>query len=138
MELRIDNQLDEKTEIIIRNIIGAVIDVHRELGPGYLEKVYEQAIALELRHRGLAYATQVSVPVYYKGEKIHGQVLDMVVEGKVILELKSVEILLPIHEAQILSYLKSTGLPAGLLINFKERFVKNGIKRFVQSKPHNQ
>ena len=73
--------------------------------------------------------------VYYKGEKIHGQVLDMVVEGKVILELKSVETLLPIHEAQILSYLKSTGLPAGLLINFKERFVKNGIKRFVQSKP---
>jgi GxxExxY protein len=138
MELRIDNQLDEKTEIIIRNIIGAAIDVHRELGPGYLEKVYEQAMALELRHRGLAYATQVAIAVYYKGEKIHGQVLDMVVEGKVILELKSVEILLPIHEAQILSYLKSTSLPAGLLINFKERFVKNGIKRFVQSKPHNQ
>ena len=127
--------MDEKTEILIRNIIGAVIDVHRELGPGYLEKVYEQAMALELRHRGLAYATQVPIVVYYKGEKIHGQVLDMIVEGKVILELKSVETLLPIHEAQILSYLKSTGLPAGLLINFKERFVKNGIKRFIQSKP---
>ncbi len=137
MELRIDNQLDEKTEIIIRNIIGAAIDVHRELGPGYLEKVYEQAMALELRYRGLAYATQVSVAVHYKGEKIHGQILDMVVEGKVILELKSVEMLIPIHEAQILSYLKSTGLPAGLLINFKERLVKDGIKRFIQSKHYN-
>lgn len=134
MELRIGNQLDEKTELIIRNIIGAAIEVHRELGPGYLEKVYEQAMALELRHRGLAYATQVPVAVHYKGEKIHGHVLDMIIEGKIILELKSVEILLPIHEAQILSYLKSTRLVAGLLINFKESFLKAGIKRFVQSK----
>jgi len=134
MELRVDNQLDEQTEILIKNIIGATIEVHRELGPGYLEKVYEQAMGLELRHRGLTYATQVPITVYYKGEKIHGQVLDMVVEGKVILELKSVEMLLKIHEAQILSYLKSTGLPAGLLINFKEGLVKNGIKRFILSK----
>jgi GxxExxY protein len=134
MELRIDNQLDEQTEILIKNIIGTAIEVHRELGPGYLEKVYEQAMGLELRHRGLTYATQVPITVYYKGEKIHGQVLDMIVEGKVILELKSVEMLLQIHEAQIISYLKSTGLSAGLLINFKERLVKNGIKRFVSSK----
>jgi GxxExxY protein len=134
MEFHVDNQLDEKTEILLREIIGAAIDVHRELGPGYLEKVYEQAMALELRNRGLAYATQVPIAVLYKGEKIHGQVLDMVVEGKVILELKSVETLLPIHEAQILSYLKSTGLIAGLLINFKEKLVKNGIRRFVRTK----
>lgn len=134
MELRIDNQLEEQTEILIRNIIGAAIDVHRELGPGYLEKVYEQAMVLELKYRGLVCATQVPITVYYKGERIHGQILDMVVEGKVILELKSVEMLLPIHEAQILSYLKSTRLPAGLLINFKERLVKDGIKRFILSK----
>ena len=133
MELHIDNQLDEQTEAIIKSIIGAAIDVHRELGPGYLEKVYERAMGLELRHRGLCYTTQVPVAVHYKGEKIHGQVLDMVVEEKVILELKSVDMLLLIHEAQILSYLKSTRLPAGLLINFKERLVKNGIKRFVLS-----
>jgi len=133
MMLRIGNQLDEQTEIIIRTIIGAAIEVHRELGPGYLEQVYEHAMALELRHRGLAYATQVPVAVHYKGEKIHGQVLDMVIEGKVIVELKSVEVLLPIHEAQILSYLKSTGLPVGLLINFKEKLVKNGINRFVRT-----
>jgi len=79
---------------------------------------------------------EVPVAVYYKGEKIRGQILDMVVEGKVILELKSVEMILPIHEAQILSYLKSTELPAGLLINFKEKLVKNGIKRFVNTKDY--
>ncbi len=134
MELRVDNQLDVQTEVLIKNIIGAAIEVHRELGPGYLEKVYEQAMGLELRHRGLSYATQVPVAVCYKGIKIHGQVLDMVVEGKVVLELKSVEMLLQIHEAQIISYLKSTRLPAGLLINFKEKLVKDGIKRFVLSK----
>ena len=131
MEFHAKNKLDDKTEMLIQNIIGAAIDVHRELGPGYLEKVYEEAMSLELRQRGLAYATQVPIAVYYKGVKIHGHVLDMVVEEKVILELKSVERLLPIHEAQILSYLKSTGLTAGLLINFKERLVKNGIRRFV-------
>lgn len=120
--------------MLIKNIIGATIEVHRELGPGYLEKVYEQAMGLELRHRGLSYATQVPITVCYKGEKIHGQVLDMIVEGKVILELKSVEMLLQIHEAQILSYLKSTRLSAGLLINFNERLVKHGIKRFILSK----
>jgi len=134
MTLRIDNQLDEQTEELIRNIIGAAIEVHRELGPGYLEKVYEQAMVLELNRRGISCATQVPVAVYYKGEKIHGQVLDIVVEGKVVLELKSVESLLPIHENQIVSYLKSTELSAGLLINFKEKLVKNGIRRFVKTK----
>ena len=134
MGLRIDNQLDEQTEILIKNVIGAAIEVHRELGPGYLEKIYEQAMALELKRRRLAFETQVPVAVYYKGEKICGQVLDMVNERRVIIELKSVEVILPIHEAQILSYLKSTDYPAGLLINFKERMVKNGIKRFVRTK----
>lgn len=133
MTLRIDNQLDEQTEELIRNIIGAAIEVHRELGPGYLEKVYEQAMVLELNRRGISCATQVPVAVYYKGEKIHGQVLDIVVEGKVVLELKSVESLLPIHESQIISYLKSTELSAGILINFKEKLVKNGIRRFVNT-----
>lgn len=134
MRLRLDNQLDELTETLISNIIGAAIEVHRELGPGYLEKVYERAMVIELRNRGLTCATQVPVAVCYKGEIIHGQILDIVVEGKVILELKSVEIILPIHEAQILSYLKSTNYSAGLLINFKEYLVKDGIKRFVMTK----
>ena len=133
MELRVKNQLDGKTELLIKGIISAAIDVHRELGPGYLEKVYEQALSLELRQRGLAHAIQVPVAVNYKGVKIHGQVLDMVVENKVIVELKAVERLLPTHEAQILSSLKSTEVPAGLLSNFKEQLVKNGIRRFVRT-----
>jgi len=90
-------------------------------------------MSLELKHRGLAHSCQKPVAVYYKGVKIQGQVLDMAVEERVILELKSVETVLPIHEAQILSYLKATGLSAGLLINFKERLVKDGIKRFVRT-----
>lgn len=133
MQLLIDKQLDEQTELLIKNIIGAAIEVHKELGPGYFEKVYEQAMGLELRHRGLIYATQVPIIVYYKGEKIRGQILDMIVEEKVILELKAVEMVLPVHEAQIISYLKSTRISAGLLINFKEKMVRNGIKRFVHT-----
>ena len=131
MELKVERRLDENTELLIKTIIGAAIEVHKELGPGFLEKVYEQAMSLELTHRGLSYARQVPIDVYYKNIIVHGQVLDMLVEGKVILELKSVAELLPIHEAQIISYLKSTKISAGLLINFKERLVKDGIKRFI-------
>ena len=131
MELRIADRLDEKTETLIKNIIGAAIDVHRELGPGYLEKIYEKAMSIELNHRGLSFSVQKTVPIYYKGIEIHDHILDMVVEEKVILEFKSLEKIHPIHEAQILSYLKSSGLSAGLLINFKERLVKDGIRRFV-------
>jgi GxxExxY protein len=90
-------------------------------------------LSLELKHRGLVHSTQIPVSVNYKGTKIHGQILDRVVESKVIVELKSAETLLPIHEAQILSYLKSTSLPVGLLINFKEPLVKKGIRRFVRT-----
>ena len=133
MGLRIASKLDEQTETLIYNVIGAAIEVHRELGPGYLEKVYEKAMSLELTHRKLEHATQVPVAVYYKGEKISGEVMDIVVRGRVLIELKSVESILPIHEAQVLSYLKSTGAPAALLINFKEVILKKGIKRFIQS-----
>lgn len=133
MRFQNPTQLTDRTEKLLHSIIGCAIEVHRLLGPGYLEKVYEQAMSQELRLRGLNCCHQVPVPVYYKGVKIHGQVLDMIVEGKVILELKSVESLLPAHEAQLLSYLKSTGLEVGLLINFKEQLVKNGIRRFVRT-----
>ena len=97
MGLRIASKLDEQTETLIYNVIGAAIEVHRELGPGYLEKVYEKAMSLELTHRKLEHATQVPVAVYYKGEKISGQVMDIVVRGRVLIELKSVESILPIH-----------------------------------------
>ncbi|MBN4067153.1 GxxExxY protein [Simkania negevensis] len=136
MELRVKNRLDEQTEALINSVIGVAIDVHRELGSGYFEKVYEQVMSIELKSRGFVCSTQVPIAVYYKGVKIRGQILDLVVEKRLVLEIKSVDTILPIHEAQILSYLKSTGLVAGLLINFKERLVKDGIKRFVRTSHH--
>jgi GxxExxY protein len=131
MGLRLENRLDDETEILISKIIGVAIEVHKELGAGFLEKVYETAMSLEMSRQGIAHTIQTPIEINYKGVKIHSHILDILVEGKIILELKSVATILPIHEAQIISYLKSTGLRAGLLINFKENLVKNGIKRFI-------
>lgn len=133
MTFQLQNRLSNETEAFIKAIIGVAIEVHRELGPGYLEKIYEKAMSLELGMRKYTHKTQVSVPIMYKGNTLHGQVLDMIVEDKVILEFKTVDKLLPAHEAQLLSYLKSTGISVGLLINFKVPLVKDGIKRFVRS-----
>ena len=112
-------------------IIGAAIEVHRHLGPGLLESVYEAALAFELAERGLTVERQKPVPLVYKGLKFdEGYRLDLLVGGQVILELKCVEVVLPIHEAQLISCLKMTGLKVGLLINFKVPVLKQGIKRF--------
>lgn len=116
---------------ITEKIIGAAIEVHRHLGPGLLESVYEAALAFELAERGLTVERQKPVPLVYKGLKFdEGYRLDLLVGGQVILELKCVEVVLPIHEAQLISYLKMTGLKVGLLINFKVPVLKQGIKRF--------
>lgn len=131
--IQISNSLDHEMEELLYRIIGAAIEVHRVLGPGYLEKVYESALALELDMIGLRFKTQVPVSIIYKNHHISGQVLDMIVEEKVILELKAVDQLHSMHQAQLLSYLKSTALPAGLLINFKEPLLKEGIRRFVNT-----
>jgi GxxExxY protein len=113
-------------------IIGCAIKVHRTLGPGLLESAYEVCLAHELSKRGLRIERQVGVPVVYDGLKLDaGYVLDIVVEDCVILELKAVESLLSIHEAQLLTYLKLTGIKLGLLINFNVALLKNGIKRKV-------
>jgi len=100
-------------------INGAVFEVHRTLGEGFLEKVYENALLLELRNQGLRAESQVPVPVFYKGTMVGDYMADLVVEDQVILELKTVEELSAIHQAQLLNYLKATGMPLGLLINFK-------------------
>jgi GxxExxY protein len=118
------NELTEK-------IIGCAIEVHKQLGPGLLESIYENALCIELNICGLKYQKQVSVPVIYKGHNIGEYRADIVVEDKIILELKSVERFDPIFEAQILSYMKLTNKNIGLLINFNQRMLKNGIKRFV-------
>jgi GxxExxY protein len=115
---------------ITEKIIGAAIEVHRHLGPGLLESVYEAALAFELSQQGLAVERQKPVPVTYKGLKFEeGYRLDLLVADSVIVELKCVDNLLPIHEAQVLSYLKLTGRKVGLLMNFKVPVLKQGIKR---------
>lgn len=114
-------------------INGAVFEVNRILGPGFLEKVYENALVVELRKRGLKVESQVPVKVSYKGEVVGEYVGDIVVEGKVLVELKTVEQLSKVHEAQLLNYLKATGIKVGLLINFKD--VKADIRRMVLDLP---
>ena len=114
-------------------VIGAAIAVHRELGPGLLESAYEACLAHELHGRGVAVSRQKELPVVYKGEKLDcGYRLDLLVEEKVVVEVKAVDALLPIHTAQLLSYLKLSGCRLGLLINFNERLLKHGIKRVVR------
>ncbi len=115
---------------ITETIIGAAIEVHRQLGPGLLESVYEAVLAYELTQRGLSVERQKPVPITYKTLQFEeGFKIDLLISGEVIIELKCVDGLLPIHEAQLLSYLKLTGLKVGLLINFKVPVLKNGIKR---------
>jgi len=113
-------------------IIGGAIEVHKALGPGLLESVYEECLCHELDLRRILYKRQHAIPVQYKGAKLDcGYRIDLLVEDLVILELKSVDSLEPIHEAQILTYLKLTGLKVGLLVNFNVPVLREGIRRLV-------
>jgi len=126
-------ELNKITEGIIgAAIIGAAIEVHRHLGPGLLESAYQVALAYELNQRGYKVEQQKPLPMTYKEIKLDaGYRLDFLVEDKVIVEIKSSDGIAPIHDAQILSYLKLSGCKVGLLINLNVKLVKNGIKRFV-------
>jgi len=116
---------------ITGEIIGAAMKVHTLLGPGLLESAYEACLAYELRKRGFNVAQQVSLPVFYDGMQVDaGYRLDLIVNDVVIVELKAVEKMIPVYEAQMLSYLKLSGKKVGLLINFHVLHLKNGIKRF--------
>lgn len=113
-------------------VIGLAIEVHRQLGPGLLENTYKQCLAYELSQAKVSFQLELELPVKYKNILIScGYRVDMIVENKLILELKSVEKLLPVHEAQILTYMKIADLKTGLLINFNNKILKDGIKRFV-------
>jgi GxxExxY protein len=115
---------------VTEKIIGAAIEVHRHLGPGLLESVYETALAYEIAQMGLLVERQKPVPVVYKGLQFEeGYRLDLLVARGIVVELKCVDAILPIHEAQVLSYLRLTGLKVALLINFKVPVLKQGIKR---------
>lgn len=121
----------EEVNIVTEKIIGCAIEVHRQLGPGLLESIYEKALAIELELVGLNCKKQVVVPVTYKGRFIGEHRLDLLVENMVVVELKSVERIDPVFEAQLLTYLKLTAKKVGLLINFNNRLLKDGIKRLI-------
>ncbi len=113
-------------------IIGAAIEVHKALGPGLLESAYQSCLARELTLRGIEFEKEKPLPVNYKGERVEcGYRLDFLVEGKVVVELKSVDGIHPVHEAQLLTYLRLTGCRVGLLINFNVPVLKDGLKRRV-------
>ena len=119
-----NNQITEK-------IIGCAIEVHKKLGPGLLESAYEECLAFELKSAGLTIERQVPVPVVYKEIKLEcGYRIDILVEKAVILELKSIDALAPVHEAQILTYMKFANKTIGLLINFNVKLLKDGIRRY--------
>jgi len=117
---------------LTHDIIGAAIDVHRCLGPGLLESAYERCLSIELSQRGIPFERQIELPVYYKGHAVDCSYrIDLLVAREVVLEIKAVETLLPIHEAQLLTYLKLGGWRLGLLINFNVEVLKLGIRRRI-------
>jgi GxxExxY protein len=111
-------------------IIGCAIAVHKELGPGLLESIYEEALGIELASQGLSFRSQIELPVIYKGIALSGSFrVDLVVEGSVVIELKCADIIHPVHKAQLLSYMRLGGWSTGLLLNFKTAVLKDGIVR---------
>ncbi|MBI3151504.1 MAG: GxxExxY protein [Chloroflexi bacterium] len=124
-------RLPEQDDPLTRRIIACAIEVHKRLGPGLLEKLYKEAMVIEMELDGLKVSKNVQIKVEYRGNTIGDYYIDLLVEDTVILELKSVERHDPVFEAQILFYMKLSGKKVGLLINFNSRMVKDGIKRFV-------
>lgn len=129
----VEKELPQEFNQISHQIIGAAIEVHRHLGPGLLEAIYERALIHELTLQGVKVQSQVPVKVHYKGIEIGIQRMDLLVDSRVVVEIKAVDCLNDIHKAQLISYLKCTGLPLGLLINFNVEVLKSGVKRIVLS-----
>jgi GxxExxY protein len=121
-----------KFEELSEQVLGCAIEVHRQLGPGLLESTYEQCLAYELSELEIPFKLQVALPVEYKQIKLDcGYRIDLLIDDRIVVELKSVDQLLPIHEAQILTYLKLSRVSVGLLINFNVTVLKRGVRRFV-------
>lgn len=119
----------EEGSTLSSRVIGAAIEVRRHLGPGYLESVYEEALAVEFASRGINASRQHPISISYKGTPVGETRLDFLVDGRIVVELKAVEQFHPVHMAQVISYLKATGLRLGLLINFNVKVLKDGIRR---------
>ena len=122
---------EENKDRLSYRIIGAAIEVHTQLGPGLLEKVYETALCAEFKLRGINYEQQQRISINYKGLDVGYYIADLIVENRAIVEIKSVDKLEDVHTAQLLTYLKLTGLNAGLLLNFNEATLSKGIKRVL-------
>ena len=131
MLTRVPPRLPLQHEAIVARTIGCGLRVHQTLGPGYAEGIYHDAMAIELEMSGLQYVREFRVSVTYRGRPIRDQKLDLVVERLVVVEIKAVERLHPIHQTQILSYMKATSLPVGLLMNFQSQYLRSQLRRFV-------
>ena len=119
-------------DLLTEKIIGFAIEVHRDLGPGLLESAYEECLCFELNQGDLAFRRQVPLPVVYKAIRLDcGYRMDVVVEGQVVVEIKAVERLMPIHEAQVLTYMKLSGIGTGLLLNFNTPVLREGLRRLM-------
>ena len=129
--LKLPSHLSDELEELIYRTIGCCITVHRALGPGLLETIYTRAICLELEAENISFEREKLYPVIYRGRLLCQQRLDLVVDGQLVLEVKSVEQLNPIHRAQILSYLRVSKIAVGLLINFNVPILQDGLKRVV-------
>lgn len=129
--LRIPSKLDDAVEALIHRTIGCCIEVHRRLGPGLLEVIYHRAVGLELEVAGIRFEREKRYPVAYRGRRLYIHCLDLVVEDQLLIELKAVERLHPIHEAQTISSLRVSQLKVALLINFNVPILAQGIKRLV-------
>lgn len=121
----------ENLDNAARSVIGAAIEVHRHLGPGYLESIYEEALSIELASQNIPFERQLAIPVRYKNQVVGQGRLDFLINHILVVELKAVDALTPIHKAQVISYLKATGAQLGLLVNFNVASLKQGIQRVV-------
>ena len=129
--MRLTTPLDEHTEKLATRIVGAAIEVHRHLGPGLLESVYESAMCVELTAARIPFVRQAHFDVTYRGERVGDGRLDLLVDDRIIVELKAVDGLAPVHQAQVISYLRATGHRLGLLINFNVPVLKDGVRRVI-------
>ena len=128
---RVPSTLPAELENVMTKVIGASIAVHRELGPGFLEAAYHRAVCIECKERGISFENRKRIEVSYKGTRVATQYVDLIVESSVVVEIKAVSQLEEIHAAQLLSYLRATGLRAGLLMNFNKPVLRAGLRRIV-------
>jgi len=131
--MRLPSPLSDEAEQAMTETIGCAIAVHKALGPGFLESIYKKAMHIEMTARGIPFESEKAVKVRYRDELIPGQRVDLIVRGVIVVELKAIKCFDEIHRAQVISYLKTTGLSGGLLINFHAPVLKAGLKRIVLS-----